>query len=60
MGYLSYISSEQGVAVMRTELIYEYTIYKHPYLCKNFELKRDGLIIHHGPIIHTTRVVLLH
>ncbi len=30
MGDLPYISSEQGGLIIRPELIYEYTIYKHP------------------------------
>ncbi len=41
MGDLPYISSEQGGIIVRTELIYKYTIYISVlYLYKNFELKR--------------------
>ncbi len=46
-----------GGLIIRTELIYEYTIYKHLYLYKNFELKMGGLIIHHGLIIRTIQYV---
>ncbi len=45
MGDLPYISSVQGGLVIRSELIYEYTIYKRPipihvHVYMNFELKR--------------------
>ncbi len=39
MGDLPYISSEQGGLIIRTELIYVYTLYIS-VLYKNFELKR--------------------
>ncbi len=39
VGDLPYISSEQGGLIIRTELIYKYTIYKRPK--PRQELKRE-------------------
>ncbi len=40
MGDLAYISSEQGGLIIRTKLIYEYTIYKRPIPVQ--ELRAEG------------------
>ncbi len=40
MGNLPYISSEQGVLIIRTELIYELPYISVLYLYENLELKR--------------------
>ncbi len=54
MGDLRYIGSEQGVLIIRTELIYECTIYRRPIPIQELQAEEvGGLIIHHGLIIHT-------
>ncbi len=42
MGDLPYISSEQGGLIIRTELIYEYTIYKRPIRIQELRAEEGG------------------
>ncbi len=56
MGNLFYINSEQGALLIRTEHIYEYTIYKHPIPIQELRAEEGGgLTIHHGLTIRTIR-----
>ncbi len=59
-----YIGSERGL-IIRTELIYKYTIYKRPIPIQELRAEEGGgLIIHHGLIIRilygTCSIISLH
>ncbi len=45
MGDLPYMSSEQGGLIIGTELIYEYTIYKHPIPIQELRTEQGGGLI---------------
>ncbi len=55
MGDVHYISSEQGGGlIIRTKLIYEYTIYKRPVPIQERRAEEGGgPIVHRGVIIRT-------